>query len=169
MLRLVLGLARLWTALYTSGMPDGLRETRRAEIESDLWESRHDRRPQSDFSVAAQMALRLVRGVPDDLLWRAELMDLRSKRRRTGIWVSAIAAILLAISLWVGPVMMPSELPQPPNQPAFVAAPPPPPQPPPPPPPPPPVAGDTISRSLIPPPPPAPKAAAGVLLGDRRH
>ena len=59
MLRLALALVRLWTTLYTSGMPRGLRETRRAEIESDLWESQHDRRPESDAGVAAQMLLRL--------------------------------------------------------------------------------------------------------------
>src|SRR5262245_65960888 len=86
MLRLALALVRSWTALYTSGMPDGLRNARRAEIESDLWESQHDRRPESDLGVAVQMLVRLFRGLPDDLLWRVELMDLRSKRRRTGIW-----------------------------------------------------------------------------------
>jgi hypothetical protein len=137
MLQLALVLVRLWTAIYTRGMPEALRRTRRAEIESDLWESQHDRRPESDLGVASQMLLRLVRGVPDDLLWRLELMDLRSKRRRTGMWLTATAGVLLAFALWVGSAMAPATLPEPPNLMHFVAAPPPPPRPPPPPPPPP--------------------------------
>src|SRR5437773_460071 len=107
MLRIALAVVRFWTTLYTGGMPHALRETRRAEIESDLWESQHDRRPESDLSVATQVVLRLVRGVPDDLLWRLELMDLRSRRRRTGMWLAATASVLLAATLWVASVMAP--------------------------------------------------------------
>jgi hypothetical protein len=153
MLRLALAFVRVWTTLYTSGMPPGLRETRRAEIESDLWESQHDRRPESDASVATQMLLRLLRGVPDDLLWRLELIDLRSRRRHTGLWLTAAASILVAFSLWVGPAMMPAELPQPPNLMIFIAAPPPPPSPPPPPPPPPGTGGTVEEPPLALPPP----------------
>jgi hypothetical protein len=167
MLRLAHGLVRFWTTLYTSGMPDALRDARRAEIESDLWESRHDRRPASDVSVAAQMLLRLLRGLPDDLLWRLELMDLRLRRRRTRIWVMATSGIVLWAALWVGTALAPAPLPEPPNQMIFVAAPPPLPPPPPPPPPPPLVPGAAVSRYVIPPPPPAPEAAAGVVFGDR--
>jgi hypothetical protein len=168
MLRFVLGLVRFWTALYTSGMPDALREARRAEIESDLWESQHDRRPASDLRVGVQMLLRLVCGLPDDLLWRVELMDLRLKRRRTRIWVMATGGVLLWAALWVGTALAPATLPEPPNVMIFVAAAPPPPVPPPPPPPPPPVAGAAVSHSLIPLPLPAPKAAPGVVFGDQR-
>jgi len=112
-------------------MPEALRQTRRAEIESDLWESQHERRPESDLGVAAQMWLRLVRGVPDDLLWRLELMDLRKRRRRTGIWLTATAGVLLAFAFWVGSAMAPAQLPLPPHLMHFVASPPPPPPPPP--------------------------------------
>lgn len=157
MLRLALAIVRFWTALYTNGMPDALRQARRAEIESDLWESQHDRRLQSDASVASQMLLRVVRGVPNDVLWRVELMDLRSRRRRTGMWVTATAIALLAIALWIGPAMTPAELPVPPNQMHFVAGPGPVVPPPPPPPPPPPLswnaAGGSVSDAPPPPPP----------------
>ena len=95
MLRFALTIVRVWTTLYTSGMPDGLRETRRAEIESDLWESQHDRRPESDLGVSGQILLRLLRGVPDDVLWRVELMDLRTRRRRFGMWITATAGVVL--------------------------------------------------------------------------
>jgi len=166
MLRLAHGIVRFWTALYTSGMPDALRDARRAEIESDLWESQHDRRPASDVSVATQMLLRFVRGLPDDLLWRLELMDLRLKRRRIRIWVMATSGLVLWAALWVGTALAPAPLPEPPNQMIFVAAPPPIP-PPPPPPPPPPEGGPRVSRYVIPPPPPAPPPSAGVVFGDR--
>jgi hypothetical protein len=166
MLRLAHGIVRFWTALYTSGMPDALRDARRAEIESDLWESQHDRRPASDVSVATQMLLRFVRGLPDDLLWRLELMDLRLKRRRTRIWVMATSGLVLWAALWVGTALAPAPLPEPPNQMIFVAAPPPIP-PPPPPPPPPPEGGPRVSHYVIPPPPPAPSPSAGVVFGDR--
>jgi hypothetical protein len=167
MLRLAHGIVRFWTALYTSGMPDALRDARRAEIESDLWESQHDRRPASDVSVATQMLLRFVRGLPDDLLWRLELMDLRLKRRRTHIWVMATSGLLLWAALWVGTALAPAPLPEPPNQLIFVAAAPPPTPPPPPPPPPPPVRGPRVSRYVIPPPPPPPKAPDSVVFGNR--
>jgi hypothetical protein len=167
MQRFAHGLVRFWTTLYTSGMPDALREARRAEIESDLWESQHDRRPVSDFSVATQILLRLVRGLPDDLLWRIELMDLRLKRRRTRLWVMATSGILLWAALWVGTALAPAPLPEPPNM-AFVAAAPPPlPPPPPPPPPPPQTPGARVSLYMVPPPPPAPATAPGVVFGDR--
>jgi len=42
MLRLATALVRLWTRVFTLGMPDRVREWRRAEIESDLWEQAHD-------------------------------------------------------------------------------------------------------------------------------
>ena len=36
------GVARWWTRCYTAGLPLDLREARRAEVESDLWESLAD-------------------------------------------------------------------------------------------------------------------------------
>ena len=57
-------LVRAWTRLYTVGMPREWRDQRRAEIESDLWESE-----QQDAIV------RLIRGMPADLGWRIEHLD----------------------------------------------------------------------------------------------
>ena len=39
---LAITVTRWWTRVYTLGLPADLREARRAEIESDLWESLHD-------------------------------------------------------------------------------------------------------------------------------
>ena len=55
-------LVRAWTRLYTLGVPVDLRDERRAEIESDLWESRQDAEAGGTASPALQIVLRLVRG-----------------------------------------------------------------------------------------------------------
>ena len=75
---------RWWTRLYTWRMEPALGEARRAEIESDLWEFRQDRAHGSDVSPAAQVLVRLLRGVPADLAWRTEhtVAGERSLRRQ---------------------------------------------------------------------------------------
>jgi len=107
-----------------------------------------------DPDLCPRYAARLVRGVPDDLLWRVELMDLRIRRRRIGMWITATAGVALWAALWVGSALTPSTLPQPPRPMVFVAGPPP--TPPPPPPPPPPAPSVKVEISSIPPAPPPP-------------
>lgn len=63
---------RAWTWLYTWRMPPALRETRRAEIESDLWEFRSDAAGDDLLGSALHMLLRLLIGMPDDVGWRVE-------------------------------------------------------------------------------------------------
>jgi hypothetical protein len=63
-----------WVRLYTAGLPPEIREVRRAELESDLWEQEHeaaaaDGRP---TKTAMQVLHRLVRGIPADLCWRQQ-------------------------------------------------------------------------------------------------
>ncbi|MDX6538583.1 MAG: hypothetical protein QOI71_193 [Gaiellales bacterium] len=71
---LVFALIRAWVRLYTRGVPAELRETRRAEIDSDLWEQVHDdqargrRPPVTTLHVLG----RVLRGVASDLSWRLE-------------------------------------------------------------------------------------------------
>ena len=70
---IAVGLTRLWTRLYTCRLPDDLRNARRAEIESDLWDWRHDVRAGGhDQPTAMRLLARLICGVPDDLSWRIE-------------------------------------------------------------------------------------------------
>ena len=60
---------RLWTRVYTCGLPARLRDDRIREIECDLWESTHDgERPPRPL----EMLTRLVLGLPHDLSWRVE-------------------------------------------------------------------------------------------------
>lgn len=73
-LTLILRLLRWWVRLYTLGLPPDIRDTRRAEIESDVWEHQHD--PivvnRSSYRTATEIFGRLVWGIPADVSWRAE-------------------------------------------------------------------------------------------------
>ncbi len=133
-----LGLAsaavRAWTRLYTWRLPPVLREARRAEIESDLWESQQDSAHAQGLSPTAHVLVRLLRGVPADLVWRREQMAAGERLPRRNV---ALAATALFVGvLWVFTSLMPQDLPQPPTAPMplfDVSLPPPPPPPPPPP------------------------------------
>ena len=74
MIALALSLARAWVRIYTSGMPPAVGDARRAEIESDLWEQRHEEqaRRRRALSTAFRLLGRVLRGVPSDLSWRLE-------------------------------------------------------------------------------------------------
>jgi hypothetical protein len=87
--RVAARLVRMWTRLYTAGIAPDLRDRRRAEIESDLWESR--RQPHRG-NVAAQIISRLVLGVPDDLAWRRSYRGAPTMAR-----VAAIGAIAAGV------------------------------------------------------------------------
>jgi hypothetical protein len=86
-------LVRIWTHLYTFALPSEIRDRRRAEVESDVWESEHD----PDVPHHA-VVLRLLRGMPADLLWRLEVTP---HRQPTRVAVGALAgAGVLALALW---------------------------------------------------------------------
>ena len=79
-------LARLWTRVYTFGLDPALRDRRRAEIESDLWES------QQDADGHAQILPRLVAGAIDDVLWRVTHVSVTT-------WSSALRLVTIAVAL----------------------------------------------------------------------
>ena len=72
LLRFAVALVRGWTRLYTWRMPPALRDDRRAEIESDLWEFQHDDDANAGLRAAAHLMARLLTGVPDDLGWSVD-------------------------------------------------------------------------------------------------
>jgi len=130
---LAMALVRLWTRVFTLGMSANVREWRRREIESDLWEHTHDRQPSP-----WQLIGRLIRGIPADVTWRIEEEIMRSK---TLVVVGASVGIVLGASaMWLYDTMRADTLPIPPPVSMEVGAPatwpaiPPPPPPPPPPP-----------------------------------
>jgi hypothetical protein len=100
--------ARGWTAAYTAGLPREIRDRRREEIASDLWEQRHDTDPVRPEGVAARVWL----GMPADLVWRSgelrlarrlELMNLKVDRELD--WRMRLishAAVIVAVAFLSG-------------------------------------------------------------------
>ncbi len=130
-LRLAVAAVRGWTRVYTWRLSPRTSEARRAEIESDIWESIADRR--SESAAALAIAGRLLRGIPDDLRWRTERAGGPSRPVRIAIALS-ITTVLLAV-VWAGLTASPGETPAPPAAPDirwWIRHPPPPPPPPPP-------------------------------------
>ena len=100
-----------WVALYTVGLRSEVATSRRAEIESDLWESSVAAMAHGPPGRVAPARLsRLVRGIPADLAWR---IDQRTEERPREIvmrpsileWVLlAIAGALCLVSVYGGVV-----------------------------------------------------------------
>ena len=126
---------RAWTRFYTWGLPPELRESRREEIDSDLWESVHEHGDGSG-RLALHIIARLIIGIPDDLGWRTEQVGLAA----AGRWRVALTALaVLMLGIWlVGRTATTTRLPDLPESvrfptdPRLIDAPPPPPPPPPP-------------------------------------
>lgn len=71
---ITLHLVQSWARLYTIGLPGEVKAMRRGEIASDLWEQTNDA-DQSHHGrqgVTWQILARMVFGMPNDMLWRAE-------------------------------------------------------------------------------------------------
>ena len=106
-----------WTWLYTVRLPPDIRDRRRAEVRSDLWEqARAERdlgyRPES---MALHQLVRCVLGIPADLLWRRA--QARASRRGVGrqrqpwlvelfpyeaaVWVAVVAGLLTSLAVHV--------------------------------------------------------------------
>ena len=136
-LRVAVAAVRGWTRIYTWRMEPSLRDARRAEIDSDLWECQTDDR--TPRVLVLQLAGRLVAGVFHDLQWRIEQVSDRRRTARRLILVT-LGAGGLATCLWIALATSSAEMPEPPAAPPLVArrthypVPPPPPPPPCPPP-----------------------------------
>ena len=73
-LALTVGMARSWVALYTVRLPNEIREARRSEIDSDLWEQQWlaARRGDPPFGTAIEVLARMLLGIISDITWRAQ-------------------------------------------------------------------------------------------------
>jgi hypothetical protein len=131
-LRGAIALVRLWTRVYTAGLSPDLREARRAEIESDLWEFQQDPVADRDLHPSVHVLVRLMLGIPDDLRWRAVHASVGVRPMRTVAVLTAVVVLLTA--LWMFQAMRTGDLPLPPApRPRFTTTLPAPPPPPPPP------------------------------------
>ncbi len=132
-LRLAVAAVRMWTRLYTWRMPHAIRERRRAEIESDLWECQAER--PGTTAVPLLVVARLLFGMVDDVRWRAERMSGHRIASPGRLLAIGAAVAVLAGVLWAGLTASSRTLPAPPAAPDFRARRAPYPAPPPPPPP----------------------------------
>jgi hypothetical protein len=103
LIRLAVSCVRGWTRLYTWRMPPASRETRRAEIESDVWECQSDAAGDHVIGSALHILLRLLIGIPDDLGWRVEQVAIAGTLMQRSIALSArvAGAALFIGALWV--------------------------------------------------------------------
>jgi hypothetical protein len=94
-LAFALALVRAWTRLYTARMEPMMRDARRAEIESDLWELHEDarRHGSTPAMIGAHMVARLTLGMAHDLFWRAEHTRVRYRIFQDALWATAVASI----------------------------------------------------------------------------
>jgi hypothetical protein len=126
-LRLAVLIVRGWTHLYTLRLSSADQALRRDVIHSDIWEYLHDPDRGSHLRAARHVPGRAIRGIPDDLRWRAE------QTRAPYLLHAAVALtvlLLVAAGLLTHGISMP---PLPPSrQPAILALEVPPPPPPPP-------------------------------------
>ena len=72
-----------WVRAYTAHLDPARRDTRRAELASDLWEHEADARRTGlgSLRMNAQMLRRLLAGIPADLSWRRQPSEPRPVRR----------------------------------------------------------------------------------------
>jgi TonB family protein len=133
---LVAACVRCWTRLYTWRMPPAVRDARREEIESDLWESSHDPAI-TQAELVVQMVMRLTLGLADDLAWRfAQVTVPRHVAFRSVTALGVLCMLLLVAKL----SRMTTDVPHLPE---------------------PPLAGRQVHRPLPDPPPPPPPPGAG--------
>ena len=134
-LSLATAVVRAWTRAYTWRLEPPVRDARRAEIESDLWEHLHANG--AGRARPFDLVTRLVLGIPDDVRWRVEHVKPHPVYARRALVLTVGSAALLAC-LWAGLTALQPDPPQLPAVPDFswrradVPAPPPPPPPPPP-------------------------------------
>ena len=107
-LSLSAGSARLWVHLYTTGLPAGIRQGRRAEIDSDLWEQ-VECGDAATVSTAGHVFLRMLLGMPSDIAWHlAELggntmnRSFASRAVLGGVTILGGLSVLAGVGLMIG-------------------------------------------------------------------
>jgi hypothetical protein len=101
------GFVRAWVRLYTVGLPTGLREARRDEIDADLWEQSREASMDIAPSLTSHVLARWLLGLPDDLSWRAAHIRSADSNAKEGAMVQAtdyktatmVAGVIAAVLL----------------------------------------------------------------------
>jgi uncharacterized membrane protein YhaH (DUF805 family) len=83
---LAAAIVRAWTRAYTAWLAPTIREARRAEIDSDLWEHAHAANEAADpRTVAGQILARCLLGIGGDLTWRVQMAAGPGRLEKEGI------------------------------------------------------------------------------------
>ncbi|MEO6204173.1 MAG: hypothetical protein ABIO67_02145, partial [Mycobacteriales bacterium] len=93
-----------WVRLYTAGLPDQIRTTRRDEIASDVYEQLAEVHCSAERrQVRREVVGRTVRGAVDDLVWRREVArEMERTRLRAALtqaWWAPLAALVLLFNI----------------------------------------------------------------------
>jgi hypothetical protein len=88
--------ARWWVDRYTRGLAPEVRDRRRAEIESDVYEHAH-----SEVASDGSVLWRTLRGVPADLSWRRD-----AKRAIRGERARVREALSVVTQSWFAPLVV---------------------------------------------------------------
>ncbi len=120
--QIAVNVARTWVQLYTSRMPTELRVTRRAEIDSDLWDHEKDGKDEGvpPLVTALEIFLRTCLGVLDDLSWcfearqlgrgasrkwRRSIMEFSARQTRWTVIFSVAGGAIVILMLGVIPTL----------------------------------------------------------------
>lgn len=107
-------IVRGWTRVYTWRLPLHVREARRAEIESDLWEFAQDEARRRAVSPELHVLARLVGGVPHDLAWTAD-QHRRHDAPHPHVRLAGVAALSVVVAVcgafWLVPLVWSDALP----------------------------------------------------------
>jgi hypothetical protein len=94
-------LVERWVRLYTSGLPELIRQRRVNELAADLHDQiEHERaRSTSERRIALHIVLRMVRGLPADVTWRGQHKVQRPIRTIVLATAGVLAVPLLAMQV----------------------------------------------------------------------
>jgi hypothetical protein len=95
-LRVAIFCAGAWTWLYTLPLEASGRADRRREVASDLWEFQADRAQASRLCSAVHVLVRVLLGIPDDLLWTCERIAVDGDAARVSL-VIRLAIVAVAV------------------------------------------------------------------------
>ena len=96
---------RTWVGLYTRGLPRELREARRQELASDLWEQQQLSAfvNETPLETAGEMFARTLLGMPADITWRVQSQfatrsDTSLKMNDSGMTRATLMACLVIVA-----------------------------------------------------------------------
>ena len=95
-LPIALALVRGWVYLYTLGLPTKLKERRRLELCSDVWEQQNAQKDDgyANEAIALRLFIRVVLGVPSDLSWRLQHVDSTTRTEREPISEPVVPSVI---------------------------------------------------------------------------